>query len=200
MYALAINGSPRKKGNTETLLNTVLASLRATGWETELFQLGGQAIKGCMACGKCAANQDKKCINNADVFNSVMERMIRAEAIIIGSPTYFADVTAETKALIDRAGFTAMANGRLFAGKIGAAVVAARRGGAIHVFDSINHLFSISQMLVPGSSYWNMGYGLDKGDVQGDAEALANMEHLGRAINWLGKAIAPHKDSYPVLR
>jgi len=200
MYALAINGSPRKKGNTEALLDAVLQPLRAAGWETELFRIGGQPLRGCMACGKCAETQDGKCINSSDVFNSAMEKMIRAEAIIIGSPTYFADLTAETKALIDRAGFTAMANGRLFAGKIGAAVVVARRGGAIHVFDSINHLFSISQMIVPGSIYWNLGYGLDRGDVQKDAEALANMGHLGQAIDWLARATAPHKASYPVLK
>ncbi|MDR2801118.1 MAG: flavodoxin family protein [Desulfovibrio sp.] len=200
MYALAINGSPRKKGNTETLLDAVLRPLREAGWETELFHLGGKDIKGCIACGQCAEKLNGRCINNSDVFNSVMGKMIRANAIIIGSPTYFADVTAETKALIDRSGYTAMANGRIFAGKIGAAVVAARRGGAIHVFDSINHLFSISQMIVPGSSYWNMGYGLDRGDAQNDAEALDNMGHLGQAINWLGQAIAAHREPYPVLR
>jgi multimeric flavodoxin WrbA len=200
MYALAVNGSPRKHGNTEILLNAVLSPLADAGWDTELFQIGGKTIKGCAACGKCAESKDGRCINTADVFNTVMEKMIRADAIILGSPTYFADVTAEMKALIDRSGFTAMAGGRLFAGKIGAAVVAVRRGAAVHVFDTMNHLFFISQMLVPGSTYWNMGYGLNKGDVLQDAEALANMEHLGKAVDWLGKAIAPHKAAYPVQR
>ncbi|MDR2670070.1 MAG: flavodoxin family protein [Desulfovibrio sp.] len=198
MYALAVNGSPRKKGNTEILLNAVLAPLADAGWETEQIQVGGKTLKGCTACGKCAESKDGHCINSADMFNSVMDKMVRADAIILGSPTYFADVTAEMKALIDRAGFTAMAGGRLFAGKIGAAVVAVRRGAAVHVFDTMNHLFLISQMLIPGSTYWNMGYGLEKGDVLQDAEALANMAHLGRAIDWLGRAIAPHKATYPV--
>lgn len=200
MYVLAINGSPRRKGNTEILLNAVLAPLAEAGWETEFFQLGGKPIKGCMACGKCFEMQDQECINKSDVFNELMAKMIKADAIILGSPTYFADVSSEMKALIDRSGFVAMANGRCFAGKIGAAVVAVRRGGATHVFDTMNHLFFISQMLVPGSTYWNMGYGLNKGEVESDAEGLANMRHLGQAIDWLGKAVAPHKATYPVNR
>lgn len=197
MYALAINGSPRKKGNTEILLNAVLEPLTGAGWETELFHLGGKAIRGCMACGKCFEHKDMECINKDDAFNGLFAKMVRADALILGSPTYFADVSAEIKALIDRSGFVAMANNRAFAGKIGAGVVAVRRGGATHVFDTINHLFFISQMVVPGSTYWNMGYGLNKGEVAGDAEGLANMEHLGQMIAWLGKAMAAHKDSFP---
>jgi multimeric flavodoxin WrbA len=153
-----------------------------------------------MACGACWKNKDNQCANKNDVFNEVMAKMLRADAIILGSPSYFTDVTAEMKALIDRSGFVAMANNRAFAGKIGAAVVAVRRGGATHVFDTMNHLFSISQMIVPGSTYWNMVYGMGKGDAANDAEGLANMKQLGSAIAWLGKAIAPHKDSYPALR
>jgi len=200
MYALAINGSPRKKGNTELILHTVLEPLTAAGWETECVQVGGNVIRGCMACGTCWKNKDNQCIYKDDIFNEVMAKMIRADAIILGSPTYFADVTAEMKALIDRSGFVAMGNNRAFAGKIGAAVVAVRRGGAVHVFDTMNHLFFISQMIVPGSTYWNMVHGLDKGDAAGDAEGLANMKQLGAAIAWLGKAIAPHRESYPAAR
>ena len=200
MYALAINGSPRKKGNTELILHAVLEPLAAAGWETEYFQIGDKPIRGCMACGSCMKNKDNLCSNKDDVFNELMAKMLRADAIILGSPTYFTDVTAEMKALIDRSGFVAMANGRAFAGKIGAAVVAVRRGGAIHVFDTMNHLFFISQMIVPGSTYWNMVHGRDKGEAASDAEGLTNMKQLGSAIAWLGKAIAPHKDSYPALR
>ena len=200
MYALAINGSPRQKGNTELILHAVLEPLTAAGWETEYFQVGGKAIRGCMACGSCMKNKDNQCITKDDVFNELMEKMLRADAIILGSPTYFTDVTAEMKALIDRSGFVAMSNKKAFAGKIGAAVVAVRRGGAIHVLDTMNHLFLISQMIVPGSTYWNMVYGLNKGDAANDVEGLANMKQLGSAIAWLGKAIAPHKDSYPAVR
>jgi len=200
MYALAVNGSPRKKGNTELILHTVLEPLAAAGWETEYFQVGGKTIRGCQACGTCWKNKDNQCIYKDDVFNEVMAKMLRADAIILGSPTYFADVTAEMKALIDRSGFVAMGNDRAFAGKIGAAVVAVRRGGAVHVFDTMNHLFFISQMIVPGSTYWNMVHGLNEGDAANDQEGMANMKQLGSAIAWLGKAIAPHKNSYPAVR
>ena len=200
MYVLAINGSPRPKGNTEILLRAVLEPLAGAGWETEFIRVGGKAIRGCLACGKCMQTRNGECSNKSDEFNEIMVEMIRADAIVLGSPTYFSDVTAEMKALIDRSGLGSMANGWLFAGKIGAAVVAVRRGGATHVFDTMNRLFFISQMLVPGSTYWNMGYGLEKGEVQSDAEGLANMRHLGRAIDWLGRAIAPHRAEYPLER
>ena len=197
MYALAVNGSPRKKGNTELLLRAVLAPLTEAGWETEFFQLGGKTIKGCMACNKCFEKRDMQCINKDDCFNDLMEKMLRADAIILGSPTYFTDVSAEIKALLDRSGYVAIANGRLFAGKIGAAVIAVRRGGATHAYDSINHMYLMSQMIVPGSTYWNMGFGLNKGEAANDAEGLANMKDLGATIAWLGKAMDAHKDSFP---
>lgn len=199
MYAVAVNGSPRKGGNTEILLNRVLAPLAQAGWETELVQVGGQKIRGCMACYKCFERQNGQCAVDNDVFNPLMEKLLRADAIIFGSPTYFTDVTAEMKALLDRAGIVAIANGRAFKGKIGAAVVAARRGGATHVYDTINHMFLMNQMLIPGSVYWNMGYGRDKGEVEQDAEGLGNMKNLGQVIAWLGAAIKPHQGSFPAL-
>jgi len=197
MYAVAVNGSPRKGGNTENLLKAVLKPLAGKGWETELVQLGGKPIRGCLACMKCMQNQDLKCSVTSDGFNDIMAKMLAADAIILGSPTYFTDVSAEMKALLDRSGFVAVANGRAFKGKIGAAVVAVRRAGAVHVFDTINHMFMMSQMIIPGSTYWNLGIGLDKGDVLADEEGLQNMANLGEMIGWLGSCIAPHKDSLP---
>jgi len=198
MKVVAINGSPRKDGNTRLLLENVLAPLAEAGWETEYVQIGGKNIHGCRACFKCWEKQDKRCVFGKDIFNETFEKIISADAIVLGSPTYFADVTSEMKAFMDRAGFVAMANGCILAGKIGAAVVAVRRGGATHVFDTMNHLFQISQMVLPGSTYWNMGYGLEPGKVAGDDEALRNMKHLGQAINWLGKAMK-NAGPYPVL-
>lgn len=198
MYAVAINGSPRKGGNTENLLQAVLTPLAGRGWDTEFIQLGGKPIHGCLACGKCMQNKDLKCSVKSDIFNEIMEKMLAADAIILGSPTYFTDVSAEMKALIDRSGFVASANGRAFKGKIGAAVVAVRRAGAVHVFDTINHMFMMSQMIIPGSTYWNLGIGLDKGDVLGDEEGLRNMTNLGEMIGWLGACIAPQRDAIPV--
>ncbi|WP_163336303.1 flavodoxin family protein [Desulfopila sp. IMCC35008] len=197
MYALAINGSPRKGGNTEILLQHALKPLDDAGWETEFIQVGGKNIRGCMACGKCREKQNQRCAIKNDIFNDIMAKMLKADALILGSPTYFTDVSAEMKALLDRSGFVAVTNGRLFKGKIGAAVVAVRRGGATHVYDTINHMYLMNQMIVPGSTYWNFGIGLDKGDVESDEEGLNNMRNLGETIDWLGKAIAPHMASLP---
>lgn len=196
MYAVALNGSPRKGGNTEILLQSALAPLNDAGWETELIQVGGKPVRGCLACGKCGELKNKQCIQK-DCFNEIMAKLVEADAIIMGSPTYFTDVTSELKGIIDRAGYVALANGRIFSGKIGAAVVAMRRGGATHVYDTINHMFLMNQMLIPGSTYWNIGVGRDKGEVENDAEGLANMNNLGRTIAWLGNAIDSHMDTFP---
>ncbi|WP_027370924.1 flavodoxin family protein [Desulfovermiculus halophilus] len=197
MYALAINGSPRKDGNTALLLQEVLTPLTRAGWETELVQVGGKDIRGCIACYQCFENKDNQCSIQTDIFNEVMAKMLQAQAIILGSPTYFTDVTAELKALLDRSGLVSQANGVPFRGKIGAAVTAVRRAGATHVFDTINHMFLMSQMIVPGSTYWNMGYGFDKGEVSKDQAGIVNMRHLGSVINWLGAAVHDHLAQYP---
>lgn len=197
MIAIAVNGSPRKGGNTEILLKEVLGELNDAGWETELVQVGGTPIRGCLACGKCFTSKDSRCANTSDNFNEIFAKMIKADAMILGSPTYFAAVSADMKALTERAGFVAVANDNLLAGKIGAAVVAVRRGGATHAFDTINHMFQMSRMIIPGSTYWNMGYGLNKGEVIEDTEGLANMRHIGKSIAWLGKAIKPYLAEYP---
>ena len=198
MYALAVNGSPRKGGNTEHLLNEVLGELDNSGWETELVKIGGTAIRGCIACEKCFENQDNQCSVKKDKFNETFSKLLKADAMILGSPTYFAAISADLKALVERAGYVAYANNHAFSGKIGAAVVAVRRGGATHAFDTINHMFQMSRMIIPGSTYWNIGIGLDKKDVLRDEEGLANMRHLGKVIDWLGKSTRPNMANYPV--
>ncbi len=187
MKIAAFNGSPRTGGNTEILLQTLLETAQAEGVETELIQVGGSGLRGCTACMQCRRNQDRKCVLTGDNFNEWFDKMIAADAIVIGSPTYFSGMSAETKALIDRAGFVALGNGGLLARKIGAGVVAARRGGAVPVLDSINHMFLMSRMIVPGSTYWNLGVGGGKGEVRDDDEGLRNMRDLGQTIAWLLK-------------
>jgi len=197
MKAIAINGSPRPGGNTEIMLKKVLEPLEAAGWSTEYLRIGGKPVRGCMACMKCVEKRNGRYIIEGDVINDYLEKMYAADAIILGSPTYFADVTSELKALIDRAGFVALANDGAFSGKIGAAVVAVRRGGATHVFNTINRMFLTSSMIVPGSIYWNLGMGCDKGQVLDDDEATRNMSHLGQTIAWLGTALASVSDVSP---
>ncbi|MGD2151430.1 MAG: flavodoxin family protein [Desulfobacterales bacterium] len=189
MKVVAFNGSARKNGNTAILVNHVFQELQKQGIETELVQLAGKKIQGCIACYKCFENKDQRCSVTNDILNSCIEKMIRADGIILASPTYFANISTELKALIDRAGLTSMANGGMFRRKVGAAVVAVRRGGSIHAFNAINHFFFINQMMVPGSNYWNMGFGLDKGDVEKDEEGLGTMKVLGENMAWLLKKI-----------
>lgn len=189
MKVVAFNGSARKNGNTAILVTHVLHELEKEGIKTELVQLAGKAIRGCTACYKCFQNKDQRCSVENDVVNDCIEKMIESDGIILASPTYFADVTAELKALIDRAGFVSRANGDLYKRKVGAAVVVARRAGSIHAFDSINHFFLIGQMIVPGSSYWNMGIGRDKGEVETDEEGIQIMKTLGQNMAWLLKKI-----------
>ena len=158
MKVVAFNGSPRKDGNTAILINRVLKELQAEGIETEFIQLGGQQIHGCMACGTCRKIKNKECKIVNDNVNLYIQKMAEADGIILGSPTYFSMMTPELKALIDRAGYVAMSNDGMFKRKVGAAVVAVRRAGAMPTFDAINHFFLISEMIIPGSSYWNVGY------------------------------------------
>lgn len=189
MKVLAVNGSPRKDGNTAVLIEAVLAALEKEGIETESVQLGGKKIHGCRACMKCFENKDQHCSMDDDVLNGILDKMIEADGIIIGSPTYFANVSSEVKALIDRAGFVAIANEYLFKRKVGAAVVAVRRAGATDTFDAINKVFLINQMVVPGSVYWNMGFGLKVGEARDDEEGLNTMRVLGENMAWLLKKL-----------
>ena len=159
MNVVAFCGSARKNGNTAILVNHVFQELESEGIKTELFQLAGKKIRGCIACYKCWENKDQRCAVEKDVVNDCIAMMLEAEGIILASPTYFSDVSSEMKALIDRAGMVSRANGDMFKRKVGAAVAVQRRGGAIHSFDTMNHFFFIGQMIVPGSSYWNFGVG-----------------------------------------
>lgn len=185
MKVVAINGSARKDGNTAIMIKKVFAELETEGIETELLQLAGKKIVGCVGCGKCGENLDRHCAVNNDILNEYLDKMAAADGIILGSPTYFADLSAGMKALIERAGMVSMRNGELLQRKVGAAVVAVRRGGAIHTFDSLNHFFLISQMIIPGSSYWNIGIGRDIGEVETDREGMLTMSNLGKNMAWL---------------
>ena len=189
MKVVAFNGSARKDGNTAILIRHVFQELETEGLETELIQLSGSSIHGCIACMKCFENKDQRCSVKDDITNDCIGKMLDADGIILGSPTYFANVSTEMKALIDRAGMVSRANGDMLARKVGAAVVAVRRAGAIHVFNSINHFFFIGQMIVPGSSYWNLGMGRQKGEVESDEEGIQTMKVLGINMAWLLKKL-----------
>ncbi|AEV68882.1 flavodoxin family protein [Acetivibrio clariflavus] len=189
MKVVAFNGSPRVNGNTAQSLEIVLEEIRKEGIETELIQVGGKKLSGCKACMMCRKNQDKRCAIQDDEMNSFIEKMIEADGIIIGSPTYFSNVTAEIKALIDRCGYVAKSNGGFLKGKVGAPVVAVRRAGSNFTYAAINFFFGISEMIVPGSTYWNMTLALQPGDVWKDEEGIATFRTLGKNIAALLKKL-----------
>jgi multimeric flavodoxin WrbA len=190
MKVVAVNGSAREGGNTAMLLQAVFAPLQAAGIECELIELAGKDVRGCTACGACGKAKDRKCHGRRDFGNEVIAALDSADAILLGSPVYFADVTSELKAIIDRAGYVSRANGNMYARKPGAAVVAVRRAGAIHAFDTINHFFTIGEMLIVGSSYWNVGHGRNKGEVAADEEGMGTMLRLGENLAWLLEKLA----------
>jgi len=192
---VAFNGSARKGGNTAILLRYVLKELANEGIETELIELSGAGIHGCKACRQCSSRKDRRCSQTGDKGNDYIAKMEGADGILLGSPTYVADISPEIKALMDRACLVSKANGGMFRRKVGAAVVAVRRAGAIHAFDALNHFFLISEMIVPASSYWNIGYGLEIGDVEKDEEAIQTMKTLGQNMAWLLKKL---KQAQPV--
>ena len=186
MKVVAFNGSPRKDGNTFLLINHVFRELEREGIETDLVQLSGKEIRGCIACYKCFENKDQRCAVKKDFANEFIEKMTRAEGMILGSPVYFTDVTAEMKALIDRAGLVSMANGGMYKNKVGAVVVAVRRSGAIHTLDTMSHFFLAGQMIIVGRG---IGLGRDKGEVEKDEEGMQTVKALGQRMAWLLKKL-----------
>lgn len=187
MKVLAINSSARKDGNTALLLGRVLEELRKEGIETELIQLAGQMIQPCKACWACGGQGN--CVHRKDSFREIFEKMKEADGILLGSPVYSANISANMQALLERAAVVGDMNPGLFTHKVGAAVVAARRGGALNAVDAMHHFFLNHEMFVVGSTYWNMAYGQLPGDVEKDTEGLANMENLGKNMAWLLKGL-----------
>jgi multimeric flavodoxin WrbA len=171
------------------MLEWALEELTKEGFNSELISTASEPAQGCTACGHCFKAQDGTCRHD-DSISAIIPKLARARAIILGSPVYFADLTPWLKALIDRAGFVMLSSGNPLRRKPGAAVVVGRRAGMVHTFDSINHFFGITEMITVGSSYWNLGVGLDEGAVNEDAEARATMANLGKNMAWLLKKLA----------
>lgn len=189
MKVVAFNGSPRAKGNTAHGLQVVLEELKKEGIETELVQLGGSKVFGCRACYKCFSTKDRRCAQDDDDMNTFIAKAVEAGGIIIGSPVYFSNVSPEVKAFIDRCGLVAKANDDMLRRKVGASVIAVRRAGATFAYSAINFFFGISQMIVPCSSYWNMGMGRNPGEVLKDEEGMHTFRVLGENMAWLMKKI-----------
>ncbi len=188
LKVVAFNGSPRKDGNTSILIRHIFDELENEGIEAELVQVGGQMIRGCTDCRKCYENRDRQCVFDDDIVNDCIEKMIDADGIILASPVYFLDVSAEMKALIDRAGVVSRANDGLYRRKVATAAVAVRRSGANHTIDTLLHFMLYSGMTVPGIPV--IGIGRDIGDVLKDEEGIARAKEVGKNMAWLLKTIA----------
>ena len=186
MKVIAFNGSPRKDGNTATLITHLLEEVKKEGIETELIQLSAKPIHGCIACYKCFENKDQRCSVKNDAANEYIEKMTTAQGIVLGSPSYFQDVTAETKALIDRAGFVGLANGRMYKNKVGASLSCFRRTGGMHAIETMNHFFFSNELIIAGRA---LSVARDKGDVEKDEEGIHLAQTLGQKIAWLLKKL-----------
>jgi multimeric flavodoxin WrbA len=186
MKVIAFNGSPRKGGNTTILIKHVFRELEKEGIETELVQLSDKALHGCIACEKCGENRDQRCAVKNDAANEYIEKMLDADGIILGSPSYVQDVTPEMKALIDRTGHASRANGGMFKDKIGASLVALRRSGGISSVDTMNHFFLAGQMIIVGRG---IAFGGEIGEVEKDDEGIGLVKLLGQRMAWLLKKV-----------
>ena len=191
MKVLGINGSARRDGNTAIMINKVFEELNAAGIETELVQIGGSAIQPCKACWACGGKGN--CVHSTDNFREIFEKMKRADGIILGSPVYCANVSANMQAILERAAVVVDMNSGLMRHKVGAAVAAARRGGALNTIDAMNRFFLVQDMYVVGSSYWSMAYGRLPGEVESDNEGMETMKSLGRNMAHLLKALNERK-------
>lgn len=196
MKVVAINGSPKAEGNTYIALKTVMEQLEKEGIDTEIIHIGNKNIRGCLACGGCAKNQNEKCVID-DYVNEAIQKMKVADGIIIGSPVYYASMAGTMKSFLDRAFYVAGANGGLFRHKVGASVVAVRRSGEVATFDHLNHYFTITEMFLASSNYWNVIHGQKPGEALQDEEGLQTMRVLGKNIAFLIRSLTKNADESP---
>jgi multimeric flavodoxin WrbA len=186
MKVVGFNGSPRKDGNTAFMISRLFRELEKEGIETELVQLSEKEIHGCIACGRCRENKDGRCAVNNDAANEYIGKMTQAQGIILGSPVYFADLTPEMKALIDRAGYVSISNGGMYRNKAGASVAAFRRSGGMSTIDSMNHFFLGVEIVIVGRA---VSVAKDKGDAERDEEGLQRTKDLGQRMAWVMKKL-----------
>ncbi|MCE5268981.1 MAG: flavodoxin family protein [Planctomycetaceae bacterium] len=189
MRVLAISGSPRRNGNTDILIHTALDVLAAEGVETDFLSLADHPVKPCIACGGCFRGDEVRCVQKDPAFDGILDRVAAAQGILVGSPVYFGSATPQTMALLDRIGYVARRHPDLLRRKVGAAVVVARRAGQNFTFAQLNYFFLIAEMIVPGSNYWNVAFGREKGQVQNDTEGLDTVKTLARNMAWLMKKL-----------
>jgi len=192
MRVLGISGSARSGGNTEILIKKALATLEADGIETEFLSLADRPVQPCTACRGCFNSETPRCVQPDPAFDGIVEAFARADGILLGSPVYFGSATPQIMSLIDRIGYIDRSHpkSQLLRRKVGAAIVVARRAGQNFTFAQLNYFFLLSEMIVPGSTYWNVAFGREKGEVENDAEAITTVQTLAHNMAWLLKKLA----------
>jgi len=187
MRVLGISGSPRKDGNTEFLVKRALAVIEEKGIEIDYLSLAGVHVEPCTACGGCTKlpKGEYRCVLDDEGFEGVIERFRSADGIIVGSPVYFGSAAPQLMSVLDRVGYVARCGENFLSRKVGAAIAVARRAGVNFTFAQLNYFFLISDMIVPGSTYWNVAYGREKGQVAGDEEGLKTIDRLAENVAWL---------------
>jgi len=187
MKVLGISGSPRPNGNTDILIHKALGILAEEGFETEFLSLADRPLKACVACRGCAKADTARCVQQDPAFEGIIEKFQAADGILVGSPVYFGSATPQIMTLLDRVGYVARSHPELLRRKAGAAVVVARRAGQNFTFAQLNYFFLISEMIVPGSTYWNVAVGREKGEVENDKEGMDTIVYLALNMAWLMK-------------
>lgn len=187
MRVIGINGSARKDGNTAILINLVFEELEKRHIDTEMVQFAQTVIEPCKGCFACKGKGN--CIYRRDKFHQTFQKLVDADGIVLGSPVYSADVSANMKAFLERAGVVVATNPGLLRHKVGASVAAVRRGGGLTAVDTMNHFLLNKEVFVVGSTYWNMVYGMNIGDVMQDEEGVRNMRNLGVNMAWLMETV-----------
>lgn len=194
MKVIAINGSPRKEGNTYHAIKIVAEELEKENIEVEIIHVGNQVIRGCMGCNACMKNRDGKCVIAKDLVNEAIQKMKEADGILLGSPVHYAAVGGTMKSFLDRAFY---AGSGLYRHKVGASVVAVRRSGGLPTFNQLNNFINYAEMVIPTSNYWNVIHGAAPGEVMQDEEGKQIMRVLGKNMAWLMKTIENGKQAVP---
>lgn len=193
MKIIAINGSPKKEGNTFHAIKMVGKELESEGIEIEILHIGNKSIKGCLACGQCSKNKNQKCAIKDDYVNQAIKKIAAADGLILGSPVYFSGIAGGMKSFLDRVFMVAAVNNGLFRHKVGVAVVAVRRSGGIPTLSQLNNFINYGEMVFPSSNYWSVIHGLTPGEAVEDEEGLQIMSVLGKNMAWLLKVIESSK-------
>lgn len=184
MKVVAFNGSPQKEGNTYHAIKIVTKELEKENIETEIIHVGNKSIRGCTACGQCIKNKNEKCVLPGDEVNEWIQKMKKADGIILGSPVYYSSIAGTMKAFLDRAFYVTGVNDSILRHKVGASVVAVRRSGGLTTFNELNNYINYSEMIMPNSNYWNVIHGTQPGESLKDEEGIQIMRVLGKNMAW----------------